>query len=110
MTKLAIVGAGGHAKVVADASLQSGWTEITFFDDGWPETSDLGPWMVRGTIADFARGPGGFDAVVVAIGDNQARLARHRELVALGVQLATIVHPMAVVSRFAKVGRGSTLL
>src|SRR5690348_8519716 len=110
MTKLAIIGAGGHARVVADASFQAGWTEICFFDDRWAETRDVGPWKVAGTIADFEGDPGAFDGAIVAIGDNRARLARHRGLVAAGVEIATIVHPRAVVSRFAKIGRGSTLL
>ncbi len=31
--KLIIYGAGGHAKVVADAALSSGWEVIAFADD-----------------------------------------------------------------------------
>lgn len=30
MKRLAILGAGGHGKVIADAALASGWEEIIF--------------------------------------------------------------------------------
>lgn len=37
MKTLAILGASGHGKVVADAALSSGlWTKVVFYDDAWP--------------------------------------------------------------------------
>ena len=34
---LAVLGAGGHGKVVADIARASGeWEDIVFFDDGYP--------------------------------------------------------------------------
>ena len=33
MRSLAILGRGGHGKVVAEAALLSGWKSISFFDD-----------------------------------------------------------------------------
>ena len=33
MKKLAIIGASGHGKVVADIALKNGYTEIVFLDD-----------------------------------------------------------------------------
>lgn len=36
MRKLAILGAGGHGKVVADTAECCGWEEVFFFDDAWP--------------------------------------------------------------------------
>ena len=33
---LAILGASGHGKVLADIAELSGWSAIEFFDDAWP--------------------------------------------------------------------------
>ena len=35
--RLAIFGAGGHGKVVYEAALTAGYTDIVFFDAAWPE-------------------------------------------------------------------------
>ena len=52
--RLAILGASGHGKVVADAALGAGW-QPTFYDDAWPGVSSCGPWPVVGTSADLIR-------------------------------------------------------
>jgi sugar O-acyltransferase (sialic acid O-acetyltransferase NeuD family) len=107
--RLAIVGASGHGKVVADAALLSGWETVAFFDDAWPATSAVGHWPVVGTTSDLLRRRDEFDAAIVAIGDNRARLARLEELSRAAIALATVVHPAAVVSASATVGPGTVL-
>lgn len=106
---MAILGASGHGKVVADAALRAGWKEITFFDDSWPQLRQLGPWAVAGSSVDLLRSDTTFDGVVVAIGHNLTRLRKHRELVAGGLTVASVVHPAAVISPFAVVGEGSVV-
>ena len=44
MEKLAILGASGHGKVVADIAQVCGWKSISFFDDAWPECRVNGVW------------------------------------------------------------------
>ena len=110
MKKLAILGASGHGKVVADAALLSGWSTVVFFDDAWPGLSAIGPWKVMGNTAVLLRETSQFDGAVVAIGDNPTRLAKQRELEAGSVVLVSIIHPKAVVSAFAAVGVGSVIL
>ena len=42
MTRLIIVGAGGHAAVVAEAAqLERAWDEICFIDDKYPGTREI---------------------------------------------------------------------
>ena len=54
MTRLVILGAGGHGSVVADAALlQKKWTEILFLDDGWPVKHKLYEWSIVGKLNDF---------------------------------------------------------
>ncbi|NTU73619.1 acetyltransferase [Candidatus Roizmanbacteria bacterium] len=109
MKKLAILGASGHGKVVADAALMSGWDDVIFFDDAWPKLSKVGPWAVTGNTASLFDHADGFDGVVVAIGNNLIRLAKQHELEMAGVQLVSIVHPSAIVSSFSEIGTGSVV-
>lgn len=105
-----MLGASGHGKVVGEAALLSGWTQIDFFDDRWPDVRALGPWEVIGSTADLIRRAAQFSGAIVAIGDNRVRLSRHRELSAEGVLMISIVHPNAVLSRFSSLGCGSAIL
>ena len=44
MTKLIILGASGHGKVVAEIAEECGFTVIEFVDDRYPELQTIGPW------------------------------------------------------------------
>jgi sugar O-acyltransferase (sialic acid O-acetyltransferase NeuD family) len=109
MKRLALLGASGHGKVVCDAAQRVGWQEVTFFDDRWPEIATIGAWPVVGTTADLLRSLGAFDGVVIAIGHNRTRLEKQRAVTAAGGTLVTVIHPAAIVSRYAKVGPGSVV-
>lgn len=109
MTRLAILGAGGHGVVVADAALGSGWQEIEFFDDQWPHTTKDLPWPVVGTSHHLKTNWCTFDGVCVAIGNNSLRLQFIKELMILGAPVVTIMHPRAVVSQYASIGLGSVV-
>lgn len=109
MKRLAILGASGHGKVVADTAELCGWGDICFFDDAFPSVTSNASWSVCGTSADLLQQIDGFDAVLVAIGNNHIRLARMEELHARGASLAKLVHPQAVVSRYAEIGPGSVV-
>lgn len=104
---LAILGAGGHGRVVADCAEALGWARIDFFDDGGGAAS--GPWPVVGRIADFDGRVADYDAVIVGIGDNRTRLRLHRDLAGRGATLATLVHPSATISRHAGIGAGTVI-
>lgn len=109
MRRLAILGASGHGRVIADAALAAGWQAVVFYDDAWPAESANGPWEVVGRTPELLRDAAQFDRAVVGIGNNATRLARLRQLVAGNVVLATVVHPAAVVSPHAEVGEGSVI-
>lgn len=109
MKRLAILGASGHGKVVADTAENCGWTEVLFFDDAWPSLSSNGVCDVVGTGQDFFENAHEFDGVVVAIGNNAIRQAKLAALIRQGATLATLIHPLAYVSRYANVGAGSVV-
>lgn len=110
MKRLALLGASGHGKVVADAALAAGWQSVVFFDDAWPGRSVNGHWPVLGdTAALLARLPE-FDGVLVAIGDCATRWQKQQALRAAGAPLVTVVHPHACVSSLATLGMGSVVM
>jgi sugar O-acyltransferase (sialic acid O-acetyltransferase NeuD family) len=108
--RLAILGAGGHGKVVADTAVESGWDDLTFFDDGAEPQGSIGGWLVVGGSDALRASLDGFTAVVVAIGHNRVRLAKTRELIAVGAKLATLIHPRAYVARDVRIGPGTVVL
>jgi sugar O-acyltransferase (sialic acid O-acetyltransferase NeuD family) len=107
--KLAILGASGHGKVVADTAECCDWQAIEFFDDAWPELQHNGVWSVTGDTAALLERIKQFDGVLVAIGNNRIRHAKLLELQAAGARLCNLVHPSAMLSRYASLGEGSVV-
>jgi sugar O-acyltransferase (sialic acid O-acetyltransferase NeuD family) len=95
---------------VADAALLSGWSEAIFFDDAWPEGVSNGPWSIVGRSEDINPNHPVIKSVIVAIGNNERRLMRHRQLERRGVPITSVIHPSAVLSSRALIGRGTAIL
>jgi sugar O-acyltransferase (sialic acid O-acetyltransferase NeuD family) len=111
MAILAILGASGHGKVIADIALSSGeWTDIVFFDDAYPAVNKIEVWPVSGTSLELKAHHLEFDGVIVAIGDNQTRLLLQDQLYDYGCKIATLIHPNASVSQFATINSGSVIM
>ena len=107
--RLAILGANGHGKVIADIALLLGYADVVFFDDAWPSQCSVGPWSVIGTTETLLGTVVDFDAVIVGIGNNRIRFEKHDMLLAANAHLVTLVHPTAVISNFAQIGIGSVV-
>jgi sugar O-acyltransferase (sialic acid O-acetyltransferase NeuD family) len=110
MKRLAILGASGHGKVVADAADCLGWDTIDFFDDAWPQNGAIGAWTIEGDTETLLTQLAAYDGVVVAIGHNLTRMQKHAELASKGAPLVSIVHPAAMISRHASIGAGSVVM
>lgn len=110
MKQLALLGASGHGKSVADAALASGWQTVVFFDDAWPGVSVNGHWPVVGNTAALLARLNEFDGVLVTIGNCAVRWQKQQALQAVGARLATVVHPHACVSPFARLGAGTVVM
>ena len=107
--RLAILGASGHGKVIADMALLLGYSDIVYFDDAWPNKRNVGRWPVLGPTETLRGLLTEFDAVSVGIGDNRTRLEKHAVLTACDAPIVTLIHPAAVVSDFAQIGAGSVI-
>lgn len=99
-----ILGAGGHAKVIADILLASGEPLAGFLDD-----HVKGPVLDRpvlGTLADidtFA----GTHVFVMGIGDNQTRKKIGERC---AVRWHRAIHPAATIAKSASIGEGSVVM
>ena len=113
MTRILLVGAGGHAQVVVDildAMREAGQaiSTVGYVDDNVDlQGKELLGVRVLGSVADLSRIP--HDAVIVAIGDNRQRRALVERVVKQGSPLGTAVHPTAVVAKSALIARGSMI-
>ncbi|MDO4640486.1 MAG: acetyltransferase [Neisseria sp.] len=109
LKKLAIIGAGGHAKVVMEtAILMKQWTEIAFIDDFHNSRKEFMGFPLLGDSSLLGQSvmPNEYD-VVVAIGDNDTRGRVFELAEEQGFSLPCIYHPTAVISMSAKIGAGS---
>lgn len=109
-----IIGAGGHASVVADALLAAGEQVLGFTD---ADASRHGrmlcglPVLGDDSVLDtFARADVLLANGVGSTGLDALRSTIQRGLEAKGWQFAPVTHPSAVVSRFARVSSGAQLL
>lgn len=107
---LAILGASGHGKVLADIAELTGWEKIDFFDDAWPERKNNGVWQVIGDTQKLLNSLKAYDGVIVAIGNNKIRQQKLQQLDSAGAKIIILIHPSATVSRYTKIGPGSVIV
>ena len=110
MKHLAILGAGGHGRVVADAAISSVWSKISFFDDVLPVGTKVLDWAVLGNTERLLRDLKIFDGVIVSIGSNKMRVQKSYFLRKFGANLASVVDPSAKVSRYSTIGCGTVIM
>ena len=105
MKKLAIIGASGHGKVIADIAVKNGYKEIVFLDDN-PNVQECAGFRVVGTSEDVDK-YSDYD-VIVAIGNASIRKKIHKQVGEY--RLATLIHPQSVISRRVTIGKGTVVM
>ncbi len=101
--RLLIVGAGGFATEVEEIARLNGYSDIVFLDDQ-PQKTRCAP--VIGGTGDIPLFPDQYHEAIVALGNNQNRLRLHRELLANGYQVPSLIHPTAYVSPDSEIAPG----
>ncbi|MBZ0254655.1 acetyltransferase [bacterium] len=107
-----IYGGGGHCKVLIELLQAVGAEILAVIDDRVKDEAErlLGVAVVspRDAVENYLQ-PGCVSGLV-AIGNNQTRAEKAVWLESHGVDLATVVHPSAVVSPSAVLGRGTQVI
>ena len=100
MSRLLIIGAGGHGEVVKEIAEDIGtYEEIAFIDDDNEKAI--------GAIGDLEKLRNKFDSAFVAIGNCSLRGTLLDKLAELSYNIPILVHPTAYVSRSATIGVGT---
>ena len=109
LSRLLVLGAGGHGAVVAEAAIEyRRWSELAFLDDELSNESILG-LPVLGAVSHLESHLSEDTDVIVAVGNNAKRLDLLGRLAKLSCNIATVIHPTAIVSPSASIGAGSVL-
>lgn len=107
-----IIGAGGHGRVVLDLLLTAGEHRIVGLLDADPAlqgTSVYGVEVLGSANLLSKLRQQRVRAAIVAIGDNRIRRTYRQEVDAAGLELINAIHPSAVLSPRATLGRNVVL-
>ncbi len=115
MSRVLVVGASGHAKVVLDIFEKQAMHQVVgLLDDFKPIGTSVFGYEVVGSVADVCRLATELraDCLFVAIGDNFIRSQLAERLKSLAPQLSFVVavHPSAQIARGVHLGGGSVVM
>lgn len=110
--KIAIIGAGGQARVVYEILSYDRNIEVVAFVDNVIHGKDerimnilvLGDHSVLPKLLE-----NGVRGAIVAVGDNEIRAAHFMKLKDMGLELVNAIHPTAYITPSARVGNGVTV-
>lgn len=100
-----LIGAGGHARIVAALLRDLSISIEGVFDDNVAIGTVIGSGRVVGKMRDFATFP--VCRTVFGLGNNRLR---ERFAQSLGIQSITLIHPRSYVSPTAMIGEGTVVL
>jgi len=108
--KLALLGASGHGKVIAEMAELIGYSEVVFFDDAWPEQKKIENWLIKGSTQTLIQCKDQYDSCFVSIGSNLIRKRKQELLSYNGFNIVSLIHPTAIISRYSSVGAGTVIM
>ncbi len=101
-SRISIIGAGGHGRVIADIARLNGYETVMFFDDG-----DVPG--IAGKVTDSLAHVEDAD-FFVAIGNCEVRKRISAELTLKGANIVSLVHPRATVASDVSIGDGVAVM
>jgi UDP-N-acetylbacillosamine N-acetyltransferase len=101
MKTIAIYGASGHGKVVADIALCSGFEKLIFIDDGDNDFINFEYFIVKykNNIP-----------ISLGIGDNFVRFKLYKKCKENNLKILTLVHPSSVIAKDVIIEEGSVIM
>ncbi len=99
MKSIYIYGSSGHGLVVADIAKACGYEDVIFVDDGDNEYPTFEEIQKNKNIP-----------IAFGIGANSVRAKLFDKVKNYGFEIATLIHPSAVISPSAKIGVGTVVM
>jgi sugar O-acyltransferase (sialic acid O-acetyltransferase NeuD family) len=110
MSKLLILGAGGHGKVVAEIALMmKQWDQIVFLDDDGSLKEAIGIPVI-GKIREYELFKDDYKYAFVAIGNNHFRIELINKLIDAGFKIPILIHPSSIISTTVKLDLGTAIM
>lgn len=109
MKRIAIIGASGHGKVVADIARLNQYEDIIFLDDN-TELNSCGIYKVVGTSQEYVHYASQEYDLIVAIGNAKIRQRIQEQIENNGLCCATLLHPSAVIAEDVQIGSGTVVM
>jgi sugar O-acyltransferase (sialic acid O-acetyltransferase NeuD family) len=107
--KIAIIGAGGHGKVLGEIALLNHYENIFFFDDRVDEIK-MFPFTIYGNLNYLEGHLKEYDDFFVAIGNNYIRHDKVEWLKKKKANLVSLIHPKSTISKFSSFGIGTCIM
>lgn len=110
MKSIAIIGSGGHAKVIIDSIIKMGSFNIVGILDDYKEQGEkaLG-YDVIGKIEDI-NSRNYIDEYIIAVGDNYGRYKIFEKLISKEINYATVIHPSAIIANDVIINEGVVIM
>lgn len=102
-----IIGAGGHAKVVADIIIKSGDKIAGFLDDTLEKNTKILGYNILGKITDLKSVSNEEIYFALGIGNNKTRKQIYETY---KVKYYTAIHPTSVIAMDVEIGEGTVLM
>ena len=106
--KIAIIGAGGHGKVLGEIAQLNKYKIVHFYDDHDVNKKYIFP--IKGTSKDLKKKFKYYDGFFVAIGDNSLRKKKYNWLKKFNLKIINLIHPKSILSKFTHLGSGICIM
>jgi len=108
-SKLLIIGASGHGKVVADIALKMNkWNDLFFLDDNKELESSMGISVI-GSVCDLSSYTNEYE-MIVGIGNNAVREKIQNKLEEVGASIPVLIHPNSIIGSKVEIGAGTVIM
>lgn len=102
-----IIGAGGHARVIIDTAEQLNFKIKGIIDINFKNQDErILDYPVLGDFSVLQKVDPVNTTAIVALGDTEKRSYYFHQIAKLGFSMETLIHPTAIVSKHAKIGKG----